>query len=280
MESKLFCELLSSAVKLKEIDKIMLLVSDLNSDILRMADPKISIVIPEQDKEVDQVVYSVPLRSISSDEWVTNAVFQAFMRDELSEKDFIAAFDGIGYTIKLFQAKQLVENVSSHTLKIVNSLVGFDPRVVNAVLSTAIEIGREGREGKTVGAIMVIGNGRELNKYSFQMANNPFKGDVNVLDYNSRELLKEFSLLDGAYIINMRGDVLAAGRYLKVSPEPEEVVKGLGTRHISAASITKETDSIAVTVSESGGVVRVFRQGKIIYETDSKEGKKEGNPAT
>jgi DNA integrity scanning protein DisA with diadenylate cyclase activity len=37
---------------------------------------------------------------------------------------------------------------------------------------------------------------------------------------------------------------------------------------LAAASITKNTNAIAVTVSQSGGIVRVFKDGKIVFETD------------
>ena len=41
---------------------------------------------------------------------------------------------------------------------------------------------------------------------------------------------------------------------------------GLGARHYAAAAISKHTDAIAITVSESGGIVRVFKDGEILVE--------------
>jgi len=39
----------------------------------------------------------------------------------------------------------------------------------------------------------------------------------------------------------------------------------LGSRHMAAASITRETEAVAVVVSESG-VVRIFDNGEMISE--------------
>jgi DNA integrity scanning protein DisA with diadenylate cyclase activity len=45
---------------------------------------------------------------------------------------------------------------------------------------------------------------------------------------------------------------------------------GLGGRHRATAAITKDIPVVGVTVSESGGVVRVFRDGacKLSIRTD------------
>ncbi|MFL5456398.1 MAG: DNA integrity scanning protein DisA nucleotide-binding domain protein, partial [Myxococcales bacterium] len=41
---------------------------------------------------------------------------------------------------------------------------------------------------------------------------------------------------------------------------------GLGARHAAAAGITVETRAIAVSVSQSSGTVRVFKEGKAVLE--------------
>jgi DNA integrity scanning protein DisA with diadenylate cyclase activity len=48
----------------------------------------------------------------------------------------------------------------------------------------------------------------------------------------------------------------------------EQLLQGLGTRHASAAGITATTKSIAVTLSESTGEVRVWRRGTMITEIE------------
>lgn len=44
-----------------------------------------------------------------------------------------------------------------------------------------------------------------------------------------------------------------------------DIPQGLGSRHLASAAITKVTKAIAITLSESG-VIRVFKDGKIILE--------------
>jgi DNA integrity scanning protein DisA with diadenylate cyclase activity len=41
---------------------------------------------------------------------------------------------------------------------------------------------------------------------------------------------------------------------------------GLGARHSAAASISAESKAIAVTVSQTTGAVRVFKEGEIVLE--------------
>ncbi len=49
------------------------------------------------------------------------------------------------------------------------------------------------------------------------------------------------------------------------SSEGTNLPLGLGTRHMAAASITRQTNAIAVVVSESS-IVRIFDNGEIISE--------------
>jgi DisA bacterial checkpoint controller nucleotide-binding len=56
--------------------------------------------------------------------------------------------------------------------------------------------------------------------------------------------------------------MLAACRYLDASVEQIDLPLGFGSRHLTAASISKRLGAIAIVVSESG-VVRVFHGGQI-----------------
>jgi DNA integrity scanning protein DisA with diadenylate cyclase activity len=81
-------------------------------------------------------------------------------------------------------------------------------------------------------------------------------------------MLKEFSKLDGAFIIGDDGKIESAYRYLEASAAEVEIPKGLGARHMSAAAITAETDATAIVLSESDGLVRAFKRGALIMEID------------
>lgn len=144
--------------------------------------------------------------------------------------------------------------------------------VIQSLLEIAIELSAEGREGVPVGAIFVLGDIKNVLKHSHQMVPNPFKGyRLNILDKDVKEIIKEFSFLDGAFIFSKTGRVVAAGRYLDVDAKKlkVEVPQGLGSRHIAAAGITKITKAIAITISESG-VIRIFKDGSIILEYNPK----------
>jgi len=61
-----------------------------------------------------------------------------------------------------------------------------------------------------------------------------------------------------------QGKILSAGTYLDIDSTNLYLPAGFGTRHRCCAAITYNTDALAVLVSESGGVVKVFKKGKII----------------
>ena len=171
---------------------------------------------------------------------------------------------GSGYKAILFiiDIDNLFFNISQTKLtKNVNS------EILEKVMDLALEISKHGREGNKVGTMFVIG-GKNLKKYTKQMILNPFENvdsdKRNILNPEMKETLSAFSLLDGAFIINTEGIVVSAGTYLDVDTKNVELPAGFGTRHRSAAAITKVTDSIAVVVSETGGKVRVFSNGKVV----------------
>jgi DNA integrity scanning protein DisA with diadenylate cyclase activity len=150
----------------------------------------------------------------------------------------------------------------------------FSSQVVESLIHTAMEIGAEGYEGHPVGTIIVVGDATAVMEKSRQLILNPFQGiseaERNAMDPPIREAVKTFSALDGAFIIREDGVVLAAGRYLLTMSRDVKLPMGLGARHSAAASITAETKSIAVTVSQTTGTVRVFKQGEIVLELRQK----------
>ncbi len=139
--------------------------------------------------------------------------------------------------------------------------------VFHRVLSLALDLGQHGREGKRVGALLVVGDARHVLEHSEQMILNPFKGydekERNLLDDSMTETVREFSTLDGAFIIRGNGVVETAGARIKVGMS-EGLPYGLGARHAAAAGITANTKSIAITVSQSDGTVRVWRAGRLV----------------
>jgi DNA integrity scanning protein DisA with diadenylate cyclase activity len=150
----------------------------------------------------------------------------------------------------------------------------FSSQVVESLIHTAMEIGAEGYEGHPVGTILVIGDSTAVMEKSRQLTLNPFQGiseaERNALDPPIRDAVKTFSALDGAFIIREDGVVLAAGRYLLTMSRDVKVPMGLGARHSAAASISAESKAVAITVSQTTGSVRVFREGEIVLELRQK----------
>jgi diadenylate cyclase len=150
----------------------------------------------------------------------------------------------------------------------------FNPQVVEALVSLAMAIGHEGFEGHPIGTIFVLGDSTVVMEQSKQLTINPFQGiseaERNVLDPHIREAVKNFAVLDGAFVIREDGVVLAAGRYLQVTAAADrkgiELPLGLGARHAIAAAVTVETRAISISVSQSSGTVRVFKDGEPVLE--------------
>lgn len=146
----------------------------------------------------------------------------------------------------------------------------FNSQVIDALIQLALEIGQDGFEGHPIGTIIAIGDHNNVLEKSRQMTINPFQGlseaERNVLDPRIREAVKNFSVLDGAFIIREDGVVLAAGRYLSASDDEVKIPLGLGARHAAAAGITAGTKCIAMVVSQTSGAVRLFKEGNIVLE--------------
>jgi tetratricopeptide (TPR) repeat protein len=146
-----------------------------------------------------------------------------------------------------------------------------DREVFCAVMKLAIEIAREGREGKPVGTAFILGDSDEVLSRSRQLILNPLAGHSEnhrlITSPDMRENIKELSLVDGAFVIRENGIVEAAGRYISIDTSRVRLPKGFGTRHVSVAAVTQETSALGIVVSESGGMVRVFAKGKVIVET-------------
>jgi DNA integrity scanning protein DisA with diadenylate cyclase activity len=145
------------------------------------------------------------------------------------------------------------------------------PEVIERVVDIASELGSEGREGRAVGAMFVIGDTDRVLPLTRQLVLNPFKGyppeERNILDYSLEETVKELATLDGAFLLRGDGVVETCGTYIRTTSQPDyELPRGLGARHHAAAAITAVTESIAVTVSESTGSITIFRGGRIITE--------------
>jgi DNA integrity scanning protein DisA with diadenylate cyclase activity len=146
---------------------------------------------------------------------------------------------------------------------------GIDRDTLQCIVSLAVEIAREGREGRKIGTIFVLGDVHAVMRRSKELILDPLRGHPahlkRLATRDTRETVKELAQLDGAFVVSEAGVVLSACRYLDTSSRSVALPLGLGSRHMAAASITRETTAMAVVVSESS-IVRVFDGGKIVAE--------------
>jgi DNA integrity scanning protein DisA with diadenylate cyclase activity len=154
---------------------------------------------------------------------------------------------------------------------------GVEPAVFQRLLTLASELGLEGREGRPVGTLFVVGDTDAVLAQSRQLVINPFRGypedERNVMDPKLEETIKEFSAIDGAFIVRGDGVLLSAGRYLvPVDRLEEPLPQGLGTRHEAAAAVTVGTQAMALCVSQSTGTVSIFRRGRLIADIQKPRG--------
>lgn len=147
---------------------------------------------------------------------------------------------------------------------------GVVPEVLDALVDLAVTIGVEGWEGRPVGALFVLGDSNHVMERSRPLSLNPFQGysedERNLLNPEVRRALRAFAVLDGAFVLREDGVVLAAGRYLNFDEKDVRVPLGLGARHMAAAGISRDSDAIAIAVSQTSGAVRVFRKGRAVLE--------------
>jgi len=140
--------------------------------------------------------------------------------------------------------------------------------VFDAVFHICTEITIEGREGKPVGTTFLIGDTKNVLEKSRQIILNPFEGHKPelrmVTNPGLNENIKALAQLDGAFVITGDGFIEAVGRYITVDSSNVSLPPGMGTRHNSVAAITAVTNAVGIVVSQSGGGITVFREGRII----------------
>jgi DNA integrity scanning protein DisA with diadenylate cyclase activity/mannitol/fructose-specific phosphotransferase system IIA component (Ntr-type) len=148
------------------------------------------------------------------------------------------------------------------------------PEVLERVIAVATELAVEGREGRPVGCLFVIGDNEKVGSLSKPLVLNPFYGykeeDRNILNPFMDETVKEFSSIDGAFVIRGDGVVESAGSLIQATDSTFDLPSGLGSRHAAAAAISVTADCISIVVSSSTGQVTLFRRGVMLPLTEKR----------
>jgi diadenylate cyclase len=220
-----------------------------------------TVVLNMADSPVYEKLTQALLESVADDILAPGAkvvaIYSGFEAETIDSISVIHLGEHLG-RLTVADLRQLETKVPLDTLKMVVDL--------------AVEIGREGREGKPVGTLFVVGDTRKVMTSSHALVFDPVRGysrkERNLFDQKVREGIKEIAQMDGAFIVAPDGTVEAASRYVDASAESITLSKGLGARHWAAAAITRKTKAVAVAVSESTGTVRIFQNGEVILRVE------------
>lgn len=173
-------------------------------------------------------------------------------------------------SVSVIHLGEHLERLSAQDLRKLDTQVPLE--TLRAVVTMATEIGREGREGKPVGTMFVVGDTKRVMSMARPINFNPFRGyspeERDVRDRKVREQIKDIAQLEGAIVVRRDGVAEAACMYLDAPAEGITLSKGLGTRHWSAAAISKKTKAVAVVVSQSSGTVRIFQDGELMLHIE------------
>ena len=227
------------------------------------------------NEKIFSSVIDIPTVSVTRLSQIKVAITKGLATGLFKKGDKLVCLTGIpkfGYIDSLFVidvGKEFEILISEEVSDIFEDI---HPEVFEAVLNIALELASQGREGRQVGTIFVLGDHEKVLELSRQMIINPFMGydeeERNILDRNLRDTIKEFSAIDGAFVVRGDGVLVTAGRHLSAALENKDFPKGLGSRHIAAAGITSVTKAISIVISESTGTVRIFKKGRLFVDIE------------
>jgi len=210
---------------------------------------------------------------------ISHAILEAVADDFIPHRCRVLAFySGIDPTrLDSFSVVHLDEHLvrlSGRDLRALESRVPL--KTLKTVVDLAVDIGWEGREGKPVGTLFVVGDTQKVLAMSRPVGFDPVRGyspkERSLFDVKVREGIKEIAQLDGAIVISSEGIVESAARYLEsTSTSLLSLAPGLGARHWTAAAISQTTAALAISVSQSTGTVRIFQNGEVVLRIESRQ---------
>jgi DNA integrity scanning protein DisA with diadenylate cyclase activity len=253
--------------------------------------PAKKLLVSTKDPKLQKELRAHPnLRTIDIDagptptqEQMSVALLEAVATDKLrAGANVVAIYNGIGVedgtpeevdSLSVIHLGEHLERLTAADLRKLDTHVPLE--TLRAVVELATEIGQEGREGKPVGTMFVVGDTDKVLTMCRPLNFNPFRGysrkERDVRDKKVREQIKDIAQLEGAIVIRRDGVAEAACMYID-APAPKDalgVSKGWGTRHISAAAISKVTKAVAIVISQSSGRVVIFQNGMVMLQIEA-----------
>ena len=227
-------------------------------------------ILPKPENANDRIV-SIPEVSLTRMSQLKIGLLVAVLNEHVGANETILCVSGVAGSERL--DTMLITNPQRdfpwfRKYDVEKTQDAVKTQVLVRIIDVALRLAREGREGKPLGTIFVLGDMEKLSQYLRQLVLNPCKGhpqkNRDIRDDDLFETLREFAALDGAFVISNRGIMESAGTYIDAPARKTTVRLGLGSRHAAAAALTGVTESIAVVVSASSGTVTVFHEGKEI----------------
>ena len=220
-----------------------------------------TIVLNMQDSPVIEKLTQALLTGVAREILAPGAgvvvAYSGFEADTIDSVSYIQLDDHLG-RLTARDLRQLETSVPLETLK--------------TVIDLGVEIGREGREGKPVGTMFVVGDTRKVLHHCQPAGYDPVKGysrnERDLHDHRVREAIKEVAVLDGAFVVSPDGTVEKAAQIVDAPYKNLTLSKGLGARHWAGAAISKATGAIAIVVSQSSGTVRIFQNGEVMLRIE------------
>lgn len=278
-----FCQLARRMADIDDADSLLVLVeSQLDWQKLLASTGGLSVVIAADrpaflEGAKDAGLSTVELAAIDSpvQEQLTRALLESVADDLLDPAATVIALysgfeAGVIDSISVIRLDEHLGRLTAHDLRQLETRVPLD--TLKTAVDLAVAIGREGREGKPVGALFVVGDHRLVLKHCHPLGFDPVKGygthERQLADSKVREAIKEIAQLDGAFVVASDGTVVAACQHVSAPAADITLSKGLGARHWAAAAISRATQAVAITVSESNGTVRLFQNGEVMLRIE------------
>ena len=263
---------------------LVLLDGSVDWEKLRSAVPKnVEQIIVAADLEADlegaeaEGLHALPLNKEKSpllerlQHALLEAVADGFLR---SNEDVIAVYCGFENqkidSISHIRLDDRLRRLTSRDLQRLESSVSL--KTLKTVIDLASQIGREGREGKKVGTIFVVGDSRRVLSHCKDSGFDPLKGykreNRSLFDAKVREDIKEIAQMDGAFVVSAEGVIEKSRQIIEVSHADLSLSKGLGAHHWAGAAISQITKAIGIVVSQSTGTVRLFQNGETVLRIE------------
>lgn len=240
-----------------------LVVAAANSEFIEAATEAkittIQLAMPEssvQDRLTQSVLEGVAAEYIAPGSNVV-AVYSSFDAETID-------------TLSVLKLTERLVRLTARDLRKLETKVPLD--TLKIVVDLAVDIGKEGREGKPIGTMFVVGDHRKVTEQSRPGGFDAMKGytrkERHLMDPKVREGIKELAQLDGMFVVSADGTVESCARIIDTSPVEITMTTGLGSRHFAGAAISKNTKAIAVVVSQSSGTVRIFQNGEVVLRIE------------